>query len=51
MKSRKETFSCLNDFKILRQIGKGAHGTVFKAIRRADGLVYAIKTINIGRVY
>lgn len=39
--------STINDFDVLKQVGKGAYGTVFKVRRRSDKKVYAMKTINI----
>lgn len=42
--------SSLKDFKILKQIGKGSYGVVYKAKRREDGLIYAIKTISLSKI-
>jgi len=41
--------SSLRDFDLLKQIGKGSYGTVYKARRKSDKEIYAIKTINLGR--
>ena len=38
----------MRDFDLLKQIGKGSYGTVFKARRKSDKQIYAIKTINLG---
>ena len=43
-----ERKTTMKDFVILKQVGKGSYGTVFKARRRSDSLTYAIKTINLG---
>ena len=40
----------LNDFTIGKQLGKGAFGTVTIVTRKADGKVYAMKRINIGKL-
>ncbi|KAL0237814.1 hypothetical protein GEMRC1_012288 [Eukaryota sp. GEM-RC1] len=37
----------LRDYKIVRFIGKGSFGHVYRAIRHADGKEYAIKEIDI----
>jgi serine/threonine protein kinase len=47
--NRGEKKSTLRDFDLLKQIGKGSYGTVYKARRKSDKQIYAIKTINIGR--
>lgn len=39
--------STLKDFEIIKQIGKGSYGTVFKVRKRSDQQTYAMKTINI----
>ena len=38
------------DFEILKQIGKGSFGTVYKVRRKSDNKIYAIKTINISKM-
>jgi NIMA (never in mitosis gene a)-related kinase len=40
----------LRDFQLSRQLGKGSFGSVFKATRKADGMVYALKRIDISRM-
>lgn len=35
----------LEDFEVKEQLGKGSFGSVFKAIRKSDGEVYAIKQV------
>ncbi|KAL0216416.1 hypothetical protein P9112_008600 [Eukaryota sp. TZLM1-RC] len=37
----------LRDFKIVRFIGKGSFGCVYRALRHADGKEYAIKEVDI----
>ena len=44
------SFSTLKDFEIMKQIGKGAFGTVYKVKRRKDGQIYAMKSINISKM-
>lgn len=42
--------SSLRDFEVIKQIGKGSYGTVFKVRRRSDNTIYAMKTINISQM-
>ena len=42
--------SSFNDYDILKQIGKGAYGIVYKVRHRADKSVYALKTIDISKL-
>lgn len=42
--------SNMSHFQVVKQVGKGAYGTVYKVIRKSDSKVYAIKVINIGRM-
>lgn len=42
--------STLKHFQIIKQVGKGAFGTVFQATRKSDGKTYAIKVINIAKM-
>eukprot|EP00762_Andalucia_godoyi_P006801 ANDGO_00910.mRNA.1 putative serine/threonine-protein kinase nek3 len=42
--------SSLSDFEILREIGRGSYGVVFKVRRKTDGLIYVIKQINISQL-
>lgn len=44
------TPTTMQSFTVVKQVGKGAFGTVFKVIRKSDNKVYAIKTINIGKM-
>ena len=37
----------LRQFKVHNLLGKGAFGNVFKVVRVADGVTYALKKINI----
>jgi len=39
----------LKDYEIIEGIGKGSFGEVFKAIRKSDGKVIALKTIDASR--
>ena len=36
-----------SDFTILKTVGRGSFGTVYKVCRKADNQIYAIKEINI----
>eukprot|EP00755_Sulcionema_specki_P016087 Sspe_Gene.61109::Locus_33831_Transcript_1_1_Confidence_1.000_Length_789::g.61109::m.61109 len=38
------------DFEILGVLGRGGGGVVFSARRKADGVVYAVKRINLERI-
>jgi NIMA (never in mitosis gene a)-related kinase len=40
----------LRDFQLSRQLGKGSFGSVFKATRKVDGMVYALKRIDLSRM-
>jgi NIMA (never in mitosis gene a)-related kinase len=40
----------LNDFEFLKELGKGAFGTVFTAKRKADNQIYAMKRVNISKM-
>lgn len=44
------TPASLDDYEVLKQIGKGSYGTVFKVRRRSDDLMYAMKTIMIDQM-
>lgn len=37
----------MQNFEILSEVGKGAFASVFKAKRKVDGCIYAIKTIKM----
>ena len=37
------------DSQVLKRLGKGAFGEVFKVERKKDGEIYAIKRIDISR--
>jgi len=39
----------VKDFKVVKRLGKGAFGEVYKVQRISDGEVYAMKKINISR--
>ena len=38
------------DFKIIKKIGEGSFGKVFKVKRISDNETYAIKTINLDKL-
>lgn len=44
------SFSTMNDFEIVKQIGKGSFGVVYKVKRKKDGEIYAMKCINISQM-
>lgn len=37
----------LEDFEVIRLLGKGAYGRVFEARKRIDGIHYAVKRIKL----
>eukprot|EP00877_Chromochloris_zofingiensis_P014370 jgi/Chrzof1/9187/Cz03g39050.t1 len=37
-------------FKVIKALGRGSYGTVYKVQRQADGQVYAMKETDIGRM-
>ena len=40
----------MQDFKIIKKIGEGSFGKVYKVKRNSDSKIYAIKTINISKL-
>ena len=44
-----QTKTTVKDFKVVKRLGKGAFGEVYKVQRISDGEVYAMKKINISR--
>lgn len=40
----------LDDFKIVKKLGVGSYSSVYKIIRKNDGLVYALKKIKMGNL-
>lgn len=42
--------STLGHFTVVKQIGRGAFGTVFQVLRKSDNKQYAIKVIPLGRM-
>lgn len=41
------SMSSMKDFKVLKQVGKGSYGVVYKVRRKSDNQIYAIKTISL----
>ena len=39
----KKIGACITDFEIMEQLGKGAHGTVFKVKSRRNNQIYVMK--------
>lgn len=39
-----------NDYDVVKQLGKGAFGSVSKVIRKTDKMTFAMKTVQIGRM-
>ena len=44
------SLSTMNDFEILKNVGQGAYGKVFKVRRKSDNQIYAMKVINISKM-
>ena len=42
--------SSLNDFKLIKPIGKGAFSVVFLVHRKIDGQIYAMKQIKMSQL-
>ncbi len=42
--------SKMSDFTIMRKIGEGSYGKVYKVKTKKDNQVYALKTINISKM-
>lgn len=42
--------SKIEDFVVLKMIGKGSFGQVFKVLRKFDQEIYAMKIINIKKM-
>ena len=40
----------MNDFEVIQELGSGAFGVVYKAKRKADGNIYAIKRVKISKM-
>ncbi len=41
----------LNEFKVLRKIGEGSFGTVFKVRRKFDQKIYAMKKVRLASYF
>jgi len=37
----------MEDFQVLSKLGEGAYSVVYKVIRKADNLVYALKKVKL----
>ena len=46
----KKTTTCYNDFEIIKKVGQGSYGTVFRVKRKRDGEIYAMKTICLSKM-
>ena len=44
------SISTQKDFELLKQIGKGSFGTVYRVKRKRDNTIYAMKCINISQM-
>ena len=45
-KVKKESSNHLNDYKLIKIIGKGSYGEVYLVRKISDGTLYALKIIN-----
>lgn len=39
--------STIDDFQIVSKLGKGSYSEVFKAVRKSDQVVYALKKVSL----
>ena len=45
-----QTLTTMNDFEIIKQIGKGSYGIVYQVKRKKDNQIYAMKCICISQM-
>lgn len=45
-----KTTSQYSDFEIIKQVGKGSYGTVYRVKRKADSQIYAMKVIQLAKL-
>ena len=43
------SMSSMKDFVVIKQVGKGSYGVVYKVRRKSDNRIYAIKTICLSK--
>ena len=45
-----KTNTVYSDFEIIKKVGQGSYGTVYRVKRKKDGVIYAMKVINISKM-